>query len=573
MKSNDIPNILEKFYTSNQRTILIDGPWGSGKTYQVKEFLKNNKNNKNKTYYISLFGKKTVDEINTELYNKIHPWRSRVKKMFGFGLSLINQSILPFDNLIKVDALVDSLEYSINDVNKKKFKKAKIIIFDDLERVNETLTYTSLLGYVNSLLLNKIKVMFLASSENMKAIHKDEFNSFNEKVLDRIYMINDTEVEIFNNYFNDLSITEIESIAIEFNNNIRQAQKASYLYKEIIEYNKSKKYDIFSVISPVELVRNCNLVVKLCFTKHEKPNITNTNDYFLEYVLKSDTKQYNENIANGLYKIRNNNLRNNQNISDNEIIRFNSSYITSLLNIFLYDDYTELDKIYTKEKNGITSDNLLEQNYFYLSDENKKAYSDKILKRFSDKEKTITNDELNVFASFIAGSNIEIKDEKISNITYNIINSFENNVGEVEDIFSTYNSRGKLDIWLDRVKYINFRYLIDKIKNNISNSAKANNYRDIYKTLVDHNYKNEIKEDEIKKFFIKNDFFLPNIYNDIRKDDWQYMHEITKYSKDNQLYNELKEVFMKLYEAAPNNNSLKERINSLTSKYFDEEIL
>ncbi len=131
-----------------------------------------------------------------------------------------------------------------------------------MERVNETLTYTSLLGYVNSLLLNKIKVVFLASSENMKAIHKDEFNSFNEKVLDRIYMINDTEVEIFNNYFNDLSITEIESIVTEFDNNIRQAQKASYLYKEIVEHSKLQKYDVFSLISPVELVQNCNLVVK-----------------------------------------------------------------------------------------------------------------------------------------------------------------------------------------------------------------------------------------------------------------------------------------------------------------------
>ncbi len=63
MKSNDIPVILEKFYTSNQRTILIDGPWGSGKTYQVKEFLKKNKNNKSKTYYISLFGKKQLMKL------------------------------------------------------------------------------------------------------------------------------------------------------------------------------------------------------------------------------------------------------------------------------------------------------------------------------------------------------------------------------------------------------------------------------------------------------------------------------------------------------------------------------
>ena len=570
MKSNDIPVILDKFYTSNQRTILIDGPWGSGKTYQVKEFLKNNKNNKIKTYYISLFGKKTVDEINTELYNKIHPWRSRVKKILGFGLSLINQSILPFDNLIKINGLVDSLEYSLNDVNQKKIKKAKVIIFDDLERINETLTYTSLLGYVNSLLLNKIKVVFLASSENMKAIHKDEFNSFNEKVLDRIYMINDTEVEIFKNYFNDLSITEIESIVTEFDNNIRQAQKASYLYKEIVEHSKLQKYDVFSLISPVELVQNCNLVVKLCFSKNEEPNIKDKDPYFTKYLIDFDTKKYNENIANGLYKYLNEDKRN---MINTRFSKFNRDILTSILDIFLYADYRAMDKLYNIEKQEITSDNILEQTYFYLSDENKKKYEDAIIARFIDIDEIITEQDLNKFFLFLLNSNIEFAEEKMNTIIDNIVKSFHKNIYKVQDILSMGNKDKKLNVWLEKIKYSDLKYSIDKIKTSILNYAKINDYKNINKIIQDYNYREEIQNDDIKNFFIINEFFLPNIYKDIKIDEWQYMHEITKYSKDNQIHKELKEVFMKLYETDPNNNSLKERINSLTSKYFHEEIL
>ena len=66
MKVTDLNRILLEFY-NNQiigKAILIDGKWGCGKTYQIKEFLKEHVEN---CHYLSLFGLESIDEINSKL--------------------------------------------------------------------------------------------------------------------------------------------------------------------------------------------------------------------------------------------------------------------------------------------------------------------------------------------------------------------------------------------------------------------------------------------------------------------------------------------------------------------------
>ena len=49
-----INEVLKNFITNQEtKSILIDGPWGCGKTYQINEFMKKFINNKtNKIYYL-----------------------------------------------------------------------------------------------------------------------------------------------------------------------------------------------------------------------------------------------------------------------------------------------------------------------------------------------------------------------------------------------------------------------------------------------------------------------------------------------------------------------------------------
>jgi KAP family P-loop domain len=53
--------------------VLINGPWGIGKTYLVKQFLKKEIPHADHYVYISLFGVRARDEIDTALFGSIYP--------------------------------------------------------------------------------------------------------------------------------------------------------------------------------------------------------------------------------------------------------------------------------------------------------------------------------------------------------------------------------------------------------------------------------------------------------------------------------------------------------------------
>ena len=70
MDDDKILDILNKYIENPkmQYAILIDGEWGSGKTYFIKnKFVKDNKN----IIYIPLNGMKNREEIDKKIYYKI----------------------------------------------------------------------------------------------------------------------------------------------------------------------------------------------------------------------------------------------------------------------------------------------------------------------------------------------------------------------------------------------------------------------------------------------------------------------------------------------------------------------
>lgn len=120
MNSEELYNELLKFDKSNYNVILIDGPWGSGKTYLINRYIKNNKDRLN-IFYVSMLGKRNVDDINTSLYGEIN--KSKDIHINSIIPSAINAlSSLNNDN---------NLDFVLKlDNNNTK----SIIILDDLER-------------------------------------------------------------------------------------------------------------------------------------------------------------------------------------------------------------------------------------------------------------------------------------------------------------------------------------------------------------------------------------------------------------------------------------------------------
>jgi Cdc6-like AAA superfamily ATPase len=122
MDASQIGSILDDFSVdSESKSILIEGPWGCGKTYQIKEFIKGKKHNSRpKYYYLSLFGYESVDEINTALYHLIYQKRIAVKH----SAVIITKAISPFVPPT-CSGIADALEYQLTSET-TKIKKIRL---------------------------------------------------------------------------------------------------------------------------------------------------------------------------------------------------------------------------------------------------------------------------------------------------------------------------------------------------------------------------------------------------------------------------------------------------------------
>ena len=164
---------LNKFIDSEYNIILLDGPWGSGKTYLLNQYIEENKNSGIRFYYVSLHGLKNIDEINTNLFIKAHPTEKNIN-------SIVPNVINPFN--VEVDT-EKTLKYLLK-IN--KMKADKVIILDDLERYASS-DYDTFLGYLSNLIGTGSKIIVVSNLLDMGNSELYLFNQYKEKIFDRIY--------------------------------------------------------------------------------------------------------------------------------------------------------------------------------------------------------------------------------------------------------------------------------------------------------------------------------------------------------------------------------------------------
>lgn len=171
MDSLHIVSVFEKYILreSNEQAILINGKWGSGKTYFWKNTLsKIVKTHKKTPIHISLSGVDSILQLEKlitrkilrptieEISNKQNSLKCGLVKLLGkAGIGLANKK-LGF-NLIELlsENAIELHNYS-NDV----------ICFDDLERCN--LPIKEIMGYIGDFVENRnSKIIILANEDNI----------------------------------------------------------------------------------------------------------------------------------------------------------------------------------------------------------------------------------------------------------------------------------------------------------------------------------------------------------------------------------------------------------------------
>lgn len=158
------------------RAVLIDGPWGAGKTYFAKKFAAE----KSKVIteaglrfaYVSLFGASSLAEVRSRLaisYGKGIGWKAAAEK-FELPKQILGCDIGSLGKFAK-DILED---LSINKL---------FVCLDDLERAEHKLDVTEVLGLVSELTQDRgCKVLLLLNSRELQ--RPDRLKAYTEKVFD-----------------------------------------------------------------------------------------------------------------------------------------------------------------------------------------------------------------------------------------------------------------------------------------------------------------------------------------------------------------------------------------------------
>lgn len=184
-----LEEIVKYYLTSDTNyALMITGEWGVGKTYYFKTILRNqiketptfeDDSKKYKPILVSLFGLKSVEEIQTEIFLTIYPFlkNKTVKLGASIGKALI-KGIMHLKNLGEYYDYVSDVELDKGDW--LKFTEL-VICFDDLERLSDNLNIEEFIGYVNSLVENEnVKVLIIA---NENKIERHNYFALKEKVV------------------------------------------------------------------------------------------------------------------------------------------------------------------------------------------------------------------------------------------------------------------------------------------------------------------------------------------------------------------------------------------------------
>lgn len=288
--------------------ILIDGTWGSGKTYLYENYLVDaidsvevGKNERKQNAYISLYGISSIDSLAKQL---ITNYLIYVK---GNGNKLVKKGLKPLAGIIGVAS--SAFSFSIGPIStdlSNVFEKIEgsidvkdmVICFDDLERC--TIPINEFFGFVNNLIEHcNCKVIILADEKNIGKIYANTnieekyltVISGNRKVVEYIGDGKNTKTQnkgLGKDTNGEITVEEVKKL-----NEILYSE--NYLYKDIKEKVIGKTMLYYPALKDV---------IKEVICGNEKSKGIIQEGQYKEYLLK-----YINDIVSAFTETENRNLR------------------------------------------------------------------------------------------------------------------------------------------------------------------------------------------------------------------------------------------------------------------------
>lgn len=259
------------YNTKINYALLLSGTWGCGKTFFIKEFIKEleqkNELSKINVIYISLYGMHDIAEIKNKIV-LCSIKNEKVKKIIPYlniGLSTISDIASSITSVKNGDEKIKSI---INML----YKIDNLVIFiDDIERCD--IDINSILGYINELVEhNNVKAILIADEEKIGRIN---FNR-NVELKYILGLLNSSQFKKSigdNNNLNAKTTSKEELIS-----------NANEIFSEDIIYNEIKEKLIGRVIcykANINLVYD-KFVDKIIDNKFAKDTAINNKKMLLE---------------------------------------------------------------------------------------------------------------------------------------------------------------------------------------------------------------------------------------------------------------------------------------------------
>lgn len=195
-------------YLENDRThsaLMLTGPWGCGKSFYVKNMLAEELSKSNHdTIIISLYGVKTIAELNRSLYLELRA-RKAIKKISAkitktrqskqpnkilswfkrHGREVISSTFLISKTIIKGVAGFFHVSVDLSEKDMEKLFASinldgKLIVLEDVER--SSIDIIEIMGYVNNLVeQDGVKVLLVANEDEIKRYEKKSETEKNEQ--------------------------------------------------------------------------------------------------------------------------------------------------------------------------------------------------------------------------------------------------------------------------------------------------------------------------------------------------------------------------------------------------------
>ncbi len=152
--------------------VLLNGPWGIGKTFVVKKFVASLDKDKTRHIYVSLYGLRSIDEIDDAILQSMYPVLKRK------GVELGGRALKAVGKYFNVE-----LDLKAKDFIERS--KSDLYIFDDLERCG--MPINTVMGYINLFVEQEGRKVIIIANE--AEIREEAYQRVREKLVGKSFDI------------------------------------------------------------------------------------------------------------------------------------------------------------------------------------------------------------------------------------------------------------------------------------------------------------------------------------------------------------------------------------------------